>query len=235
MGIVHRADGDDGVVTLTLDDGKLNALDADVFREIADAFEGCEGAAAIVLAGREGVFTAGLNTKKLPEMDEAALAELLGEFGRSLLRVWLEPRPVVAAATGHAIAAGTMLAMACDHAVAADGDHRWGLTETRIGFALPEFAIALARANVRSDRVDDLLLPGELVDPRTAVEAGFADELAPADAVLARATERARQLAELPRAAYAATKRRLRGPTADGVLARLDDDIAALLEERVAP
>ncbi|MGH3440926.1 MAG: enoyl-CoA hydratase-related protein [Nitriliruptorales bacterium] len=232
MGIIARSGADGGLVTLTLDDGKLNALDADVFREIDEAFSKAADAPGVVLAGREGVFTAGLNTKKLPELDDDGLKELLTVFGQAVMHVWTHPAPVVAACTGHAIAAGTMLAMACDHAVAAEGDFRWGLTETQIGFSLPEFGIALARANVRSDRVDDLLLPGAVVGPDVAVEVGYADELAPAGEVLARAEERAHELSALPRSAYAATKQRLRGETAERVLAGLEADVAELVAAR---
>lgn len=230
MGIISRSDADDGLVTLTLDDGKLNALDVDVFREIDEAVSGAAEAPAVVLAGREGVFTAGLNTKMLPELDAAGFTELLSVFGRTMMRLWTHPAPLVAACTGHAIAAGTMLAMVCDQAVAAEGDYRWGLTETRIGFVLPDFAIALARGNVRADRVDDLLVPGAMVGPTVAVEVGFADELAPPAEVVGRAQEKARELMELPKAAYAQQKRRLRGEVADRVLADLDADIAGLVD-----
>jgi enoyl-CoA hydratase/carnithine racemase len=81
---------------------------------------------------------------------------------------------------------------------------------------------------VRTDRLEDLLLPGARIDAAAAVEAGFADEVVPADQVLARAREHASGLAELPARAYAGTKRRLRGADADAVLAGLDADIAAL-------
>src|SRR5690606_27022443 len=135
----------------------------------------------------------------------------------------------VAAVTGHAIAGGTFLAMACDHAVAADGDYRWGLIETTIGFPMPLWGIAVARANVRADRVDDLILPGRTTSPAEAVEVGFADQLAaPAD-VVAAARARAAELAELDRATYAETKRRLRGATVEALLDDLEADTAALL------
>lgn len=231
MGTVHRSEGD-GITTITLDDGKLNALDTEVFGQLDEAFDASGDARAIVLTGREGVFTAGLNTKKLPDMSTDALGDLMRAMGRTLMRIWMEPRPVVCAATGHAIAAGTMLAMACDHTVAASGEYKWGLSETQIGFALPEFAIALTRANVRSDRVDDLLLPGEIVGPDIAAEVGFVDEVVQVTDVLPTATARARVLADLPQHAYRATKRRLRAETAEGVLDRLEDDTRDMLSQR---
>lgn len=235
MGIINRYDEEGGIATLTLDDGNLNALTTEVFREISAAFHDCADASAVVLAGRDGVFTAGLNTKELPDLTSDELAELLDVFGRTVMQIWAHPRPVVAACTGHAIAAGTMLAMAADHAVAAEGDFRWGLTETQIGFALPDFAIQLSLHNLRRDRLEDLLLPGAVVDPGTAVEVGFADELADPGEVLTRATTRARELSSLPGEAYATTKRRLRGATVQGVLDRLAEDVDEVAGAAVRP
>lgn len=229
---IHRSVADDGVVTLALDDGAKNALDVPAFEAIDDAFDGCADAPAIVLTGREGILSAGLNIKAMAGMDRDGLHELLTVFGRVIMRMWLEPRPTVCAAPGHAIAAGTMLAMACDHAVAAEGPYKWGLTETQIDFEMPRFGLALARANVRADRLEDLVLPGRAIEAAAAVEAGYADELAPVDEVLARAQAHASELAQLPRGAYAGTKRRLRQEAADRVLAGLDDDIASLLQGR---
>lgn len=230
MGIISRSDLEGGVAILTLDDGKLNALNAEVFRELSNAIEDCTDASALVIAGREGMFTAGLNTKELAQLDADGLSELLDVFGRTVMQLWSYPRPTVSACTGHAIAAGTMIAMATDHAVAAEGDFRWGLTETQIGFPLPEFAIELARHNLRSDRLEDLLLPGSVVDPSTAVEVGFADEVADPGEVETRAVTRARELASLPAKAYATTKQRLRGAAIHRVLQGLSEDVRAVTE-----
>jgi enoyl-CoA hydratase len=224
---VHHHQDDDGVLTVTMDDGAKNALRPESFETLIASLDDHPDATAIVLAGREGILTAGLDIKWMAASDRAGVEQLLVGFGTCLMRWWTDPRPTVCAATGHAIAAGTMLAMACDHAVAAEGGW-WGLTETLIDFEIPDFGIALARANVRTDRLEDLLLPGARIDAAAAVEAGFADELAPADEVLARAHTRARDLAALPTRAYGGTKARLRGDTAAGVLAGLRADIAAL-------
>jgi enoyl-CoA hydratase len=222
----HQQD-DDGVLTVTMDDGAKNALRPETFEALIAALDDHPEAKAIVLAGRDGILTAGLDVKWMAASDRSGVERLLVGFGTCLMRWWTDPRPTVCAATGHAIAAGTMLAMACDHAVAAD-DGWWGLTETLIDFEIPDFGIALARANVRADRLEDLLLPGARVDAAAAVEAGYADELAPAGEVLLRAQARARELAALPARAYGGTKARLRGDAAARVMAGLSDDIASL-------
>ena len=223
---------EDGIATLTMDDGKVNAFDLAFFDELDARLDECAEDAAVVLAGRSGMFSAGLNMKVMASAGDEEIAQLLTRFGEVMFRVWLEPRPVVAAATGHAIAGGTILAMVSDHAVAADGDFRWGLTETTINFPLPDWIIAIARGNVRTDRLDDLLLPGQMVGPAEAVEVGFADVVASPDAVVAQAQTRARELAQLPRLTYAETKRRLRKPAVDAVSGNMSEDMRLALAAR---
>ena len=225
MGI--RRQVDDGVLTVTMDDGAKNALTPEVFDGLIAALDEDTDARAVVLTGRDDILTAGLDIKWMAANGRDGVEHLLVRFGECLMRWWTEPRPTVCGAAGHAIAAGSMLAMACDHAVAGEGGW-WGLTETRIDFEIPDFGIALARANLRADRLEDLLLPGARIDAATAVEAGFADELLPPHEVLARAQAHAAELAALPARAYAGTKHRLRGDRAARVLDGLSDDIAAL-------
>lgn len=216
-----------GVLSVALDDGDKNALTPEVFEALIAALDADTDARAVVLTGRPGILTAGLDIKWMAANGRDGVEHLLVRFGECLMRWWTDPRPTVCAATGHAIAAGTMLAMACDHAVA-DRDGFWGLTETRIDFEVPDFGLALARANVRADRLEDLLLPGERITAVQAVDAGFADVAVAPDEVLGAAHRRARELIELPSRAYAGTKARLRGDAADAVLGGLRVDIARL-------
>jgi enoyl-CoA hydratase len=225
-GVSRELDAD-GVLTVTLDDGDKNALTPEVFEALIAALDADTGARAVVVTGRPGILTAGLDIKWMAANGREGVEHLLVRFGECLMRWWTDPRPTVCAATGHAIAAGTMLAMACDHAVA-DREGFWGLTETRIDFEIPDFGLALARANMRNDRLEDLLLPGERITAAQAVEAGFADVVVAPDEVLDAAHRHARELAALPGRAYAGTKTRLRGQTADAVLDGLRADIALL-------
>jgi len=223
---------EDDLWVVTLDDGNRNALRPETFEALAAAFDDApDRAGAIVLVGREGMFTAGLDVKWMAAAGVQELADMLVLFGRTLMRVWTEPRPTVCAIEGHAVAAGTMFAMACDHAVAAHGDWKLGLTETRIDFQIPDFGLELARHNVAAHRVDDLLLAGVFVDPVVAAHVGFVDDVVEAEEVRAVAFGHARALAELPPVAYAGTKRRLRGAAAQRVLDGIDADVAAMVAE----
>ena len=219
---------DAGILTVTLDDGDKNTFTPEVFAELTSALDDHPDASTILLLGRDGILSAGLDLRWMAERGPDGVADLLTAFGSCLMRWWTDPRPTVCAATGHAIAAGTMLAMACDHAVATEGGF-WGLTETQVGLPMPRFGLALAAANLPADRLEDLILPGERIDAAEAVAAGFADVLV-ADQLTAvsRARDRAEVLAALPAAAYASTKERLRGAAAAEVLDGLAADIAEL-------
>ncbi|MEX2550686.1 MAG: enoyl-CoA hydratase-related protein [Nitriliruptoraceae bacterium] len=225
---VHCGIDDGGILTVAIDDGDKNTLVPETFYALTAALDDHPEAAAVVLTGRDGILSAGLDLHWMSGEGRDGVEWLLNTFGTCLMRWWTDPRPTVCAAPGHAIAAGSLLALACDHAVATDGGW-WGLTETRIDLEVPDFALALARANLRTDRLEDLLLPGERVTAATAVEVGFADVLANDQRqALALARHRAEELATLPARAYAGTKRRLRGAAAEAVLGGLDDDVMML-------
>src|SRR3546814_15950736 len=73
---------------------------------------------------------------------------LVGAGGRILMRIFGHPQPVVVAVTGHALAAGALLTLACDTRIGADGPSKIGLNETAIGMGLPQYATELAAARL---------------------------------------------------------------------------------------
>jgi enoyl-CoA hydratase len=223
----------DGIATVTLDDGKVNALTGRLINELKSAVDEAGSCRAVVVTGRPGLLTAGLDVDELRRLDIPGRADLFARFGRFLLDLWVTPCPVVCAADGHAVAAGTLIALASDHVVAADGEFRWGMTEGRIGLELSDFSILLVRSRLAPLHADRLLLQGMVVDPRTAVEVGYAHEAVPPADVLERAQEVARTLSRLPAQAYARNKLRLRGDAARRARDHVDEDIASLLATQV--
>lgn len=219
---------DDGVVEVVLDDGAMNLLRPDVLDALAAALADAREAEALVVAGRTGVLTAGLDLAWMAGADDAGIVGLLTRLGGTLLDLWTHPAPTVCAATGHAVASGTLIALACDHAIAGEGG-MWGLVETRIGLEMPEVGVELARAGLAPGVVATVLLDGPRMDAARAVELGLAHELVPAGHVRARALEHARHLAGTDRAAHAGTKRRLRAALAERLRPRIEDDVRAIV------
>ena len=108
MGLVtYRLDG--AVATITMDDGRVNALASPMLEELNAGLDRAEAdAMVVVLAGRTGVFSAGFDLSVLMGGGPDALAMLRGGFELAH-RLLSFPKPVLIACTGHAIAMGSFL------------------------------------------------------------------------------------------------------------------------------
>lgn len=204
----------DGVATIRLDDGKVNALSEAMLGEIAARFDQAEAdGAVVILTGRERVFSAGFDLRTEGEgwppmlIAGARLAERMLSF----------PRPVVAACNGNAIAMGSFLLLAADQRIGADADYKLGLNEVAIGLTLPWFAIELARHRLARPWFDRCTVTGVMIGPRDGADAGFLDELVAAEQLEERALEAARTLTAINHDAHLATKLRIRREVLEGV------------------
>jgi len=141
------------------------------------------------------------------------------------LRLYEFPRPVVAACTGHAIAAGAIILMSSDLRVGTDGDFKIGMPELTIGMPLPFFATELMRDRLSKRHVARATL-GQMYDPSTSVDVGFLDEVVDADDLLDTALARARVAGQVGRGALRRTRVTTRGPIAAAVRSGLIEDLS---------
>lgn len=200
---------DEGIATLTMDDGKVNAISTAMLAALNGALDrAAADNALVVIAGREKVFSAGFDLSILSKGDAEAHALLRGGFELAL-RVFSFPKPVVVACTGHALAMGAFIALSADHRIGAEGPSKIGANEVAIGMTMPHFAIALCRHRLANECLNRAVLNAEIFSPQSAVTAGFLDEVVTAGVVQAAQTK-ARQLAKLNLGSYETTKRRLR-------------------------
>lgn len=219
---------DDGVAVVTLDDGRANAISLAVLDELHGVLDRAEGEArAVVIVGREGRFCAGFDLTAMTESTES-MRTLVVAGARFLMRLYGHPQPTVAACTGHALAAGALVLLACDTRIGAEGAYKLGLNEVAIGMALPVFAVELARDRLSPIELSAATMQARIYDPPGAVGAGYLDRTAPAETVLAEAVTEARRLAEMRTGAYAGTKVVARQAVIDHVLATLEDDMASV-------
>jgi enoyl-CoA hydratase len=215
MGHVTTRDHD-GIVVLTLDRPPANALDVETLEEIVAAAEPllADPPAALVLAGRPGFFSAGLDLKAIPGYGPDEYRRLVEGVNRMALGVYALPCPVVCAITGHAIAGGLVLAMCGDQRIAS-AEGRYGFTEAKVGVSFPQAAIGVVAAELSASAVRALTLSARLVDAETCRALGVFDEVVAPDAVLDRSLDVARELAALNRDTYGLIKRQLRGETVE--------------------
>lgn len=219
---------DDHLATLTLDDGRVNALSPATIAALHRALDRAEReAAAVLLVGRPGRFSAGFDLSVMTGGLEG-LRGLVKAGAELLLRLYLFPRPVVAACTGHAIAAGALLLLASDLRIGARGQFKIGLNEVAIQLTLPVFAMELARDRLATRWFTAAVTQAHIFDPDGACEAGYLDQLAAPEALLSTAQAQARRVAALPHPAFCETKQRERGATVERIRATLDEDIDRL-------
>jgi len=223
-----RYELNDGVAVLMFDDGKANALSPAVIAALQAALDRAErDASAVLLVGRPGRFSAGFDLRVMTgELD--GLRALVKGGAELLLRMYVYPRPLVAACTGHALAAGALLLLASDLRIGARGPFRIGLNEVAIQLTLPVFAMELARDRLATRQFTAAVSQARIFDPEGACDAGFLDELTAPDELIENALAQARRLAALPHPAFRNTKLRERRATVERIRATLDEDIMTL-------
>ncbi len=196
----------DAVALITIDDGKANVLTSDVIDGLWTALDAAEThAQAVVLAGRTGVFSGGLDLDVLRAGSDPAMV-LIHKATDICLRLAEFPRPVVAACTGHALALGAVLLLCCDLRVGVAGDFRIGFNEVAIGIPVPELVVGLARARLSRRHLMLACNSARIFTPTEAIEVGFLDTVHTsnvADHAVAMAAELA---AHVEPGAFAATR-----------------------------
>jgi enoyl-CoA hydratase len=204
----------DGTAIVRIDRPPANALDRSLLDEGHRLIEELrsEPPAAVVITGRPGFFSAGVDLKLAPTLDVDGQRQMVDGINRLFCDWYCVPRPVVAAVNGHAIAGGLILALCADFRVGSRGAGRFGLTELRAGIPYPAVAMAVVKAELEAGVARRLVLGAELVEAEEAHRLGMLDELVEGDP-LPRAVELANELAALPTAAYSRIKEQLRGET----------------------
>jgi enoyl-CoA hydratase len=215
----------DGVAALTVDRPPANALDLELLDEIINAVEqvAADPPRALVLAGRKGFFSAGIDLKAIPSYGPEEHRLTIERINAMALGVYGLQCPVVGAITGHAIAGGMVLALGADMRIASSAG-RYGLTEIKVGVPFPQAAIGLVRAELSPHAARSLALGNQLVDGAECLRLGVFDEVVAPDAVLHRAMELARELAAFSPDVYARTKHDLRAQTLEQLRAAAADD-----------
>jgi enoyl-CoA hydratase len=213
---------DENIATITLKNGKVNAISHQVITEINSALYQAEPQkAAVILTSQPGIFSGGYDLKTMKESSDSAVS--LVTAGSTLTRRMLSfPFPIVGACTGHAIAKGAFLLLSCDYRIGTLGSFKIGLNEVAIGMTMHQAGLELARNRVPINYLTRSVINAELFDPETAVLAGFLDTLVEPDQLMATAKAAATQLLTLNMTAHHGTKLRER----KDILTALDAAIA---------
>lgn len=225
-----KCEDSEGVLVVGMDDGKANALGFKMIEELSMAFDRAKGEGlAVVLTGRTGMFSAGLDLRVMKSGVEGIKSMVSALMGLCA-KIYTHPRPVVMVCTGHAFAGGAVLLLTGDTRIGAAGDIKIGLNETAIGLAMPSAVSVLAGERLSKRYFSRSVLEAEIFDPEGARRAGFLDRVVTAESAMEEAVAHARKLAAYPAKAYAATKASTRVSTVQRALKALESDLALITE-----
>ncbi|MDR6163091.1 crotonase/enoyl-CoA hydratase family protein [Pseudomonas fluorescens] len=212
---------EDGIATLTLNNGKVNAISPDVIAAFNAALDQAVAhRAVVIITGQPGILSGGYDLKVMTAGPKEAVA--LVTAGSTLARRLLShPFPVIVACPGHAVAKGAFLLLSADYRIGVDGPFSIGLNEVQIGMTMHHAGIELARDRLRRSAFHRSVINGEMFDPKSAVDAGFLDKVVTAEELQGAALAAARQLKKINMLAHKNTKLKVRKQ----LLETLDDAI----------
>jgi enoyl-CoA hydratase len=204
--VLYERDG--AVATLTLSrPERLNAIVPELIDDLEEALDRAEADDAIRvvrLRGAGRAFCAGYDiewgagamqsTEGDAPWDPIADHRMMSRYVRAYMRLWRSPRPVIAQVHGFCVGGGTDLALCSDLIVCAE-DARLGYPPARV-WGSPTTAMWIYRLG--AERAKRLLLTGDPLDGRKAVEWGLASECAPEADLDATAAALAARVAQLP-------------------------------------
>lgn len=199
-----------GIALVELARGKVNAIDTQMYDEIARVFDMLsdnQDIRAIVLTGRGRIFSAGNDLGNFRVMDSVSGDVEMRSVRRALFGLYDCALPVVAAINGPALGSGLALASLSDIVVASD----------RATFGLPEMGVGVlggGRFTARmlpQQAMRRMFFTAEPVDAETLRSWGAPLDVVPHDELLEVAMSRARVIAAKSRYALTLAKQSLNG------------------------
>jgi len=168
----------DSVRELRLNRPPVNALDVPFIDALSKAIkEGSEAADALVLSGRPGMFSAGLDVPSLLQLDRAGTERFVRSFFGLMEMVARSPVPIASAITGHCPAGGTVIVLYSDYRVMCKGKYVMGLNEVQVGLPVPETIQGALARWVGRRHAERLVVAGQLIKPDYAYDIGLVDQV----------------------------------------------------------
>ncbi len=189
---------EEGLLTITMNrPEKRNALSTAMMSELMAELRRAgerKDVRAVIIAGNGPAFSAGHDLDELKGRDLAFYRREFDLCAQLMTTIQAIPQPVIARVHAIATAAGCQLVAACDLAVAGESA-RFATPGVRIGLFCSTPMVALTRA-VGRKRAMEMLLTGQPIDARTAVEWGLVNRVVPDAQLVAETRKLAAKIAE---------------------------------------
>lgn len=193
---------------------KVNAINQQMVDEIRATFrslESDESVKGVILTGLPGVFSAGLDLIELYDYDKEQMKKFFIDFGLMHIELVKFTKPLICAITGHSPAGGTVIAIAGDYRVMAEGEKfTLGLNEVAVNVQISNILIYAYSVWVGQSRAYRYIMAGKLLNNQEALDAGLIDKVVPMEEVLPTAEKRMKKFLQADLSILINTKAKLR-------------------------
>jgi len=223
----------DDVAVLTLERGRVNALNEPFVDSLTGAFEDLErddGVRAVVLTGRGRFFSFGFDIPEFLGYEKDDFMRYLRKFTDLYKRMFIFPKPLLAAVNGHAVAGGCMLALTCDERYMVPGKAKISLNEIQFGSTVFAGSVEMLRFCAGRKNAQIFLFSGDMFTAEEAARLGVVDRVVPEEKLLDESVLRASELGKKQAPAFRNIKSLLRRPVADEMSRREGESLKEFID-----
>jgi len=203
------AEHEAGIVVITINRPPVNALNAQLIKELIDTFDKLENdpkVSVVILTGAEEAFIAGADIKEIPALN-AESGEAFSALGQEMTnRIDDFPRPVIGAIEGLVLGGGCEVALACDIRIASESA-KFGQPEVNLGVIAGAGGTQRLPRLVGKGKAKELLFTGEMINAQEALRIGLVEKVVPKGEALNEAKLMAQKIQGKGAVAIALTKK----------------------------
>ena len=200
----------DGVALVTLNHGVTNAINAQVMRELNEILQRIkenDGVRGLVITSANAkFFSIGFDLPEVYPLSPKEFSAFFHHYNLLCLNLYIFPKPVFSAITGHATAGGCILALCTDFRLMAEGRSLIGVNEAKLGLPVTYLADVLLRNLIGGPLARDVICRGDLYSPEAALRMGMIDEVLPLEEVVPAAIKKIKDLVAVSSTAFAIGK-----------------------------
>lgn len=219
---------------IRLNDGKVNALSYQMIRSIKEVVEQAyedESVGGLILTGRPGAFSAGLDVMEQAQMDAEEAHQFWVTYFQMLQAMVRYPKPFVCAISGFAPAGATPLTLCADYRIMSnDSKCVIGLHEFKLSMQIPELMIDLWSYALGEAKAFQLIQTATLLNANEALEANLIQEIGSPETVLDLAKKHMNKCLQVEPSVYIESKRLARKQ----LLQLVDRDMEKMASDFVA-
>ncbi len=203
----------DNLAVIALDRGRSNPINHQMVKELSSsikAFESDDNIGGVILTGKEGFFSSGIDLIEVYDYNEEQSKEFWIDFLVLQHDLVSFKKPLIAAISGHSPAGGCVLAICCDYRVMVEGDFIIGLNEIPVGIIVPESIFDLYAFWIGKHKAYQYLMEGKLLKVNDAHDIGLIDKVSSKENIMHVAEKKIRTYMQLNPVTWGQSKLNLR-------------------------